>query len=210
MAHTKSRRAIATIPVIALIIAGGCQRAADESPARDTAATRETPSDGNASWEIEMRPDLTNPPVTNVPPDIDVEVFPPTADAWITMKRSEVKPGQQFFLKNGIAKQGPGTPLHDLYIHVELAQLAEAYRPVEKNRPSRRPRPDEFVYVIADNPFEAGFKPLQFLLPGQRFRFQGHIYAIREGSRPDTILIEDTGETIDSYPAIIERRASNG
>lgn len=201
--------ALAAVPVVVLLIVAGCQRPIDESTAPATPKKTQTSPVGNGAWEIEMGRDLTNPPLTNVPPDVDVEVFGPQSDVWITMKRSEVKPGQQFLLKSGIAKQGPGTALHDLYVPVDMVQLAEAYRPVQKNQPSRRARPDEFVYVIADDPFAAGFKPLAFLRPSQRFRFQGHIYAIREGSGSATMLIEDIGETIDDYPAITGRSTAH-
>ena len=61
---------------------------------------------------------------------------------------------------------------------------------------SRIPTAWDSVYVL-DRPLpRGGFWPLAYVGPGERIHFHGRIYETETGSKPNTLIVRDTGEVV--------------
>ena len=146
------------------------------------------------TWEIER---ITEPPrmyYFGSSPFLGVRVFSPEIGKWTVVGRNEVRAGQEFIFVGSLCKQVVlGNA--EVYDQNDVTTLEGSYR-VYDARTSRVPTANDSVYVLDRELPRGGFWPLAYVSPGERVHFQGRIYQTESGSKPNTLVIRDTGEVV--------------
>lgn len=123
------------------------------------------------------------------------KVFDPTTGEWKEMAKGEVVPGEEFVAANILFKEYVYGWMSEKHGDVDVTKLEDAYRAFDP-KPVRRPTGDDVVYVFGQKLPRTGFQVLSLVGPGETFRFQGRVYKSARGSKPNTLRIIDTGETL--------------
>ena len=123
------------------------------------------------------------------------KVFDPATGEWNEMTKGDVVPGEEFVAANILFKEYIYGSMSEVHGEIDVTKLEDAYRAFDPKH-DRQPTGDDIVYVFGQDLPRTGFQVLSLVAPGETFRFQGRIYKTADGSKPNTLRIIDTGETL--------------